>query len=110
MTTLTTVNLKEFSVVGLTRPMRMLLEPLVFSTNLFLAYQYAIQFLYFEAYPIIFKCKFGTCLVPAMIDTALADIKCLGTYAMNPGVAACILLPSKVPLQSSPNRSAAYTT
>lgn len=38
--------------------MRMLLEPLVFSTNLFLAYQYAILFLYFEAYPIIFKGNF----------------------------------------------------
>ncbi|KAI4220437.1 MAG: hypothetical protein LQ349_008085 [Xanthoria aureola] len=71
MTAVTAVNLKKFLVVGLTRPMRMLLEPLVFSTNLFLAYQYAILFLYFEAYPIIFK----------------------GTYGMNSGVAACMLLP-----------------
>lgn len=55
MAAITPVNLKKFLVVGLTRPMRMLLEPLVFSTNLFLAYQYAILFLYFEAYPIIFK-------------------------------------------------------
>ena len=35
----------------------MFAEPIVLLTNLFLLYQYAILFLYFEAYPIIFKGK-----------------------------------------------------
>lgn len=39
----------------LTRPIRILAEPLVAFTDLFLSYQYIIFFLYFEAYPIIFR-------------------------------------------------------
>ena len=38
-----------------TRPIRMFAEPMVLFTDLFLLYQYSILFLYFEAYPIIFK-------------------------------------------------------
>ena len=33
----------------------MFTEPLVLLTDLFLLYQYCVLFLYFEAYPIIFK-------------------------------------------------------
>ena len=37
------------------RLIRMFAEPLVLFTDLFLLYQYSILYLYFEAYPIIFK-------------------------------------------------------
>ncbi|KJZ71242.1 hypothetical protein HIM_09385 [Hirsutella minnesotensis 3608] len=39
----------------LARPIRILSEPLVFFTDLFILYQYVIFFLYFGAYPIIFR-------------------------------------------------------
>lgn len=48
-------GLREQIIVMLTRPIRMFAEPMVLLTDLFLLYQYAILFLYFEAYPIIFK-------------------------------------------------------
>lgn len=57
----------------LTRPLRMLWEPLVFFTDLFLLYQYTVYFLYFEAYPYIFK----------------------GTYQLSAGIAAVCQLPSE---------------
>lgn len=57
--------------VILTRPIRMFAEPIVLLTDLFLLYQYSVLFLYFEAYPIIFK----------------------GVYGMHPGGSACMLLP-----------------
>ena len=44
--------------VVLTRPFRMFLEPMVFFTDLFLVLEYAMFFLYFEAYPFIFKGKY----------------------------------------------------
>ena len=48
-------RLKGLARVVLTRPLRMFLEPIVIFTDLFLLYQYAILYIYFEAYPIIFK-------------------------------------------------------
>ncbi len=45
----------EMIGVVLTRPLRMFLEPLVLFTDLFLLYKYSILYLYFEAYPFIFK-------------------------------------------------------
>lgn len=39
----------------LARPIRILSEPLVFFTDLFILYQYVVFFLYFGAYPIIFR-------------------------------------------------------
>ncbi|MCJ1273481.1 hypothetical protein MMC21_001273 [Puttea exsequens] len=62
---------KQIITVVLTRPIRMFTEPLVLFTDLFLLYQYSILYLYFEAYPLIFK----------------------GTYNMTSGEAACMLLP-----------------
>ena len=55
----------------ITRPVRILSEPLVFFTDLFILYQYIIFFLYFGAYPIIFR----------------------GTYAMSDGVSALMFIP-----------------
>ena len=49
------VNVRQLMVVVLTRPIRIFLEPMVFFTDLFLVLEYAMFFLYFEAYPFIFK-------------------------------------------------------
>jgi hypothetical protein len=57
-----------------TRPIRILSEPLVFFTDLFILYQYVIFFLYFGAYPIIFR----------------------GTYAMSDGVSALMFIPTGI--------------
>lgn len=45
----------KLMILVLTRPIRIMAEPLVFFTDLFLCYQYIIFFLYFESYPLIFK-------------------------------------------------------
>ncbi|CAH0050949.1 unnamed protein product [Clonostachys solani] len=58
----------------LARPIRILSEPLVFFTDLFILYQYIIFFLYFGAYPVIFR----------------------GTYGMSPGVSALMFIPTGV--------------
>ncbi|KHN95574.1 Major facilitator superfamily domain, general substrate transporter [Metarhizium album ARSEF 1941] len=58
----------------LTRPIRLLSEPLVFFTDLFILYQYVIFFLYFGAYPVIFR----------------------GTYAMPDGVSALMFIPTGI--------------
>lgn len=47
----------QIRVLG--RPVRILSEPLVFFTDLFIIYQYVIYFLYFGAYPIIFGQTYG---------------------------------------------------
>ena len=43
--------------VALIRPLRMCAEPIVLATSLFMALLYAIFYLFFEAYPIIFGGK-----------------------------------------------------
>jgi hypothetical protein len=55
----------------LTRPIRVLSEPIVFFTDLFILYQYVIFFLYFGAYPVIFQ----------------------NTYALSSGVSALMFIP-----------------
>lgn len=56
---LVTKSSKRMLFTVLTRPIRMFFgEPLVFFTDIFLVLEYAMFFLYFEAYPIIFE---GTC-------------------------------------------------
>ena len=49
------INVRQIMTVALTRPLRMFLEPMVLFTDLFLVLEYSIVFLYFEAYPFIFK-------------------------------------------------------
>ncbi|KAK6958373.1 hypothetical protein Daesc_001172 [Daldinia eschscholtzii] len=58
----------------LARPIRILTEPLVFFTDLFILYQYVIYFLYFGAYPVIFR----------------------GTYAMSSGISALMFIPTGI--------------
>ncbi|KAI9168068.1 Major facilitator superfamily multidrug transporter mdrA [Paramyrothecium foliicola] len=58
----------------LARPIRILSEPLVFFTDLFILYQYVIFFLYFGAYPVIFR----------------------GTYNMSAGISALMFIPTAI--------------
>jgi MFS family permease len=52
-------NLKQMFLITVSRPFRMLFyESIVSLTSLYLALAYAIFYLYFEAYPIIFQGKF----------------------------------------------------
>jgi hypothetical protein len=51
-------QMRKLVLLVLTRPFRILAEPLVFFTDLFLCYQYIIFFLYFESYPVIFQGAF----------------------------------------------------
>lgn len=50
-------SLKKTLSVALIRPFRMFSEPIVLATSLFMAMVYAIFYLFFEAYPIIFGGK-----------------------------------------------------
>ncbi|KAI1177946.1 major facilitator superfamily protein [Nemania sp. FL0916] len=58
----------------LTRPIQMLSEPIVLFTDIFILYQYVIFFLYFGAYPVIFK----------------------GTYALSDGISALMFIPTGI--------------
>lgn len=49
------ISVRRLMVVVLMRPLRMFLEPMVLFTDLFLVLEYSMFFLYFEAYPFIFK-------------------------------------------------------
>lgn len=51
-------SLQETITVVLIRPIRLFSEPIILFTCLFLALLFAIYYLFFEAYPLIFK---GTC-------------------------------------------------
>ncbi|KZZ98822.1 Major facilitator superfamily domain, general substrate transporter [Moelleriella libera RCEF 2490] len=47
------------AALNLARPIRILAEPLVFFTDLFILYQYVIFFLYFGVYPFVFRRTYG---------------------------------------------------
>ena len=49
--------MKKTISVALVRPFRMFAEPIVLAVSLFMAMVYAIFYLFFEAYPIIFGGK-----------------------------------------------------
>ncbi|KAK3176210.1 hypothetical protein OEA41_007533 [Lepraria neglecta] len=66
-------DLRQIITVVLARPILIITEPIVACTDLFLALEYAVFFLYFEAYPIIFK----------------------GIYGFSDGYAALAFIPSK---------------
>ena len=52
-------NIKEMMIITISRPFRMLFhESIVSLSSLYLALAYAIFYLYFEAYPIIFQGSF----------------------------------------------------
>ncbi|KAJ5333013.1 hypothetical protein MYU51_005273 [Penicillium brevicompactum] len=65
-------NIKEMMIITISRPFRMLFhESIVSLSSLYLALAYAIFYLYFEAYPIIFQ----------------------GIYKMSPGISGLMFLP-----------------
>ncbi|KAJ5747006.1 uncharacterized protein N7511_008702 [Penicillium nucicola] len=65
-------NLREMFLITISRPFRMIMhESIVSLSSLYLALAYAIFYLYFEAYPIIFQ----------------------GIYKMSPGVSGLMFLP-----------------
>ena len=68
-----TQSLKKTLSVALIRPFRMFSEPIVLATSLFMAMVYAIFYLFFEAYPIIFGGK-----KPQLPATCTSYIHCLG--------------------------------
>ncbi|CAG8922792.1 unnamed protein product [Penicillium salamii] len=89
-------NLREMIIVTISRPFRMMLhESIVSLTSLYLALAYAIFYLYFEAYPIIFQgSSHDTVLFLAKlwrITTNLID--CAGIYKMSPGISGLMFLP-----------------
>ncbi|KAJ5458602.1 Major facilitator superfamily domaingeneral substrate transporter [Penicillium sp. IBT 31633x] len=65
-------NMREMLIITLSRPFRMIMHEYIVSlTCLYLALAYAVFYLYFEAYPIIFQ----------------------GIYKMSPGVSGLMFLP-----------------
>lgn len=50
-------SIRKTLSVALVRPFRMVFEPIVLATSLFMAFLYAVFYLFFEAYPIIFGGK-----------------------------------------------------
>ncbi|KAJ5625122.1 hypothetical protein N7510_001431 [Penicillium lagena] len=82
-------NLKQMFLITISRPFRMLIhESIVSLTSLYLALAYAIFYLYFEAYPIIFQGIYGmspvgvgaifACIVFIWYDGYLARAKARG--------------------------------
>lgn len=62
--------------MALVRPFRMFAEPIVLATSLFMAMVYAIFYLFFEAYPIIFGGKKPH--LPANLTGHLIALGCNG--------------------------------
>ena len=77
-------------MVTLARPIRLLAEPIVLICCTYLAFEYAIFYVFFVAYPIIFE---GTPIIRS--DARVRGLlKTTGTYGMSTGVATLPLLPS----------------
>ena len=100
-------NLREMLLITISRPFRMIIHEYIVSlTSLYLALAYAIFYLYFEAYPIIFQ---GRCPIPARttLETRINEHHA-GIYKMSPGVSGLMFLPSKsIQTTISPNPKAA---
>jgi hypothetical protein len=52
-------SVRDVIVVTLTRPIRLLAEPIVLICCTYLAFEYAIFYIFFVAYPIIFEGTYG---------------------------------------------------
>lgn len=89
---------KQILTITLTRPLRMLVfEAIVLFTSLYLAFAYAIFYMFFEAYPIIFE---GEPLIqPSNIEADHSK----GIYGMGTGVSALPFIPSKSHRPPDPN-------
>ena len=64
-------NMREMLIITLSRPFRMIMHEYIVSlTCLYLALAYAVFYLYFEAYPIIFQ---GMCSIKAYAEAYQSD-------------------------------------
>lgn len=91
-------NLREMIIVTISRPFRMMLhESIVSLTSLYLALAYAIFYLYFEAYPIIFQglSHDSVLFLANFWRITTNSIDCSGIYKMSPGISGLMFLPSK---------------
>jgi hypothetical protein len=89
-------NVREMALITISRPFRMIIhESIVSLTSLYLALAYAIFYLYFEAYPIIFQgsCHFHPHFAHSV--SRITNTYILGIYKMSPGVSGLMFLPSK---------------
>ncbi|CAG7977620.1 unnamed protein product [Penicillium nalgiovense] len=85
-------NMREMLLITISRPFRMIIHEYIVSlTSLYLALAYAIFYLYFEAYPIIFQ---GRCPIPARTPfETRTNKRHAGIYKMSPGVSGLMFLP-----------------
>lgn len=84
---------KEMITKTCTRPIRMLFsESIVLFTSVYLSLAYAIFYIYFQAYPIIFQGKNFAYNFYRLLKMLI--LNAIGTYGMSPGVAGLIFLPS----------------
>lgn len=88
-------GVKQMLTVTLARPMLMFAEPLVLCACLYLALEYAIFYLFFEAYPIVFQGENDISDVEAWPTD-----KGTGIYRMSAGIAALALIPGLLSLCS----------
>lgn len=87
------VSLKEMYSVTLTRPILLLVqEPIVIVTCWYMALVYAILYLFFEAYPLIFQGRYISfrSAVVCMLTESI-----LGVYHMAPGIDGLPYIPSE---------------
>ena len=89
---------RQILTVVLARPILIIAEPIVACTDLFLALEYAVFFLYFEAYPLIFKGWFE--ILAGFVYQNHEDFYAnrytvQGIYGFSNGYAALAFLPSE---------------
>lgn len=90
-------NIREMMIITISRPFRMIIhESIVSLSSLYLALAYAIFYLYFEAYPIIFQGSFcSRYRYPSYFGRANANMNITGIYKMSPGISGLMFLPSR---------------
>jgi hypothetical protein len=87
-------NLREMLLITVSRPFRMIMHEYIVSlSSLYLALAYAIFYLYFEAYPIIFQGWFRVLFAVKIRSEALTFPA--GIYNMSPGISGLMFLPSE---------------
>lgn len=90
-------DIRQMFLITISRPFRMILhESIVSLTSLYLALAYAIFYLYFEAYPIIFQgwLSFSRLFASHHLGPHVNLIR-TDLYGMSAGIAGLMFLPSK---------------
>ena len=81
-------SLEQTLTVVLIRPLRLFSEPVILVTCIFLALLFAIYYIFFEAYPIIFQGKLASLLYTLLLTCGV------GVYGLGPN-ASFAFIPSK---------------